>query len=169
MKSKIFSICFWRLAELLLPFSLRSASILALLRSAFMPLERDLFMRFDRTRQEDIFDLRHNGQVCYLRAALNARFRSRTGIRFEIMDVHGGAEWMHIGSDSDLAHRAYITDEQSDHDIFFIPDEQILDLKNTFAIYVPADLYHNDLPAIKRFVNKYRLVTRIPLYKPRNN
>ena len=165
----MFNISFWRLTELLLPFSLRSMSILALLRSAFTPWEHGLSGRFEQARQDDMFDLRHNGQVCYLRAALNAKFRSSSGIRFEIEDIHGDAQWVYIGSDSDLVHRAYITDEQSGHDMFFIPDESVLDPRNTFVVYVPEDLYHNNLPAIKRFVNKYRLVTRVPLYKPRNN
>jgi hypothetical protein len=168
MKS-IFNIYFGRLAEQLLPFSMRSMSILTLMRSAFASWEHGLRERFERACNDDMFDLQHNGQVCYLRAALNAKFGDNDN-RFDIVDIYGDAEWIYIGSDSDLAHRAYIIDERSDHDCFFIPDEMFLDIKNTFVVCVPENRFNErDLPVIKRFVNKYRLITRVPLYKPQNN
>ena len=162
-----FNINFSQMVELLLPFSMRSASILALMRSAFAPLH-DLYRCFESARNNDRFIMRHNGQVCYLRAALNEKFKSSIGLRFDIVESYGNAEWVYIGRDSELPFTD-ITDERPGKDCFFIPDETVLDITNTFVVCVPTDLYDKELQAIERFVNQYRLITKIPLYKPKNN
>jgi len=118
--------------------------------------------------------MRHNGQVCYLRAALNQKFKSNSIERFEIDDIENDVGWSYIGNDSDKTQLAYIADEKADSQVekivdFFIPDETVLEVKNTFVITVPTDLYESELPVIRRFVNKYRLVTRVPLYKPQTD
>lgn len=71
--SKVFDIDIKKLTVLLLPISLRKPRTVALLRAMVMPLV-NLHYRFTVKRTADLYQLGHNSQVCYLRAALNDTF-----------------------------------------------------------------------------------------------
>ncbi|MDY3979016.1 MAG: hypothetical protein SOZ00_03250 [Tidjanibacter sp.] len=68
-----YDINYRKLALLLLPLRLRKPLVAALLYSAIQPL-RDLNIRFRTLRDAAAYSLTHNGQVCYLRAAINDAF-----------------------------------------------------------------------------------------------
>ncbi|MEJ8606286.1 hypothetical protein JSO56_05035 [Riemerella anatipestifer] len=62
-----------KLVTLLTPTFLRKERHLAWLRALHYPL-RGLLDRFNFNRNENLYNLQHNGQVCYLRKVLNDRF-----------------------------------------------------------------------------------------------
>ena len=68
-----YEVDFKRLALLLLPTLLRRSGIYGVILAAVAPLSalHALFMQF---RERTNYRLTHNGQVCYLRAALNDMF-----------------------------------------------------------------------------------------------
>lgn len=165
-----------RLIELLLPISMRSASVVAMLRAAFAfytqsTIERTaLAEMFATARASDNFEATHNGQVCYLRAALNAKFKSNLGIYFRIAESSSGVVWPYAATEADIVGHIYASTEKSTTGHVFAPDESVMDSRNSFIVYVPSDLYAEPmLSRIKLFVNKYRLVTRIPQYEPINS
>ena len=84
----IFDIDFNKWIATILPTFLRRRRVFAFCRALCAPLflgSDGLYNRFLRTRGDHIYRLRHNGQVCYLRAALNDAFNLRRG--FEIEDA----------------------------------------------------------------------------------
>ncbi len=71
--SKVYDIDIKKLAVLLLPTFLRKAIMVAWLHCLVTPLV-SLHYTFMQKRKNDLYNLNHNGQVCYLRAALNDAF-----------------------------------------------------------------------------------------------
>lgn len=69
--NNIYRINFARLSLLLLPSMLRKQILAAYLRAAYSQFD---FIPFIKYREDTNYRLTHNGQVCYLRAALNDRF-----------------------------------------------------------------------------------------------
>lgn len=62
-----------KLVELLTPTFLRKEKLLAWLRALHSPLVK-VVDDFNFNRNQSLYNLAHNGQVCYLRKALNDRF-----------------------------------------------------------------------------------------------
>lgn len=62
-----------QLTELLTPTFLRKQKFLAWLRALHFPLIK-IVDDFNFNRNQNLYNLAHNGQVCYLRKALNDRF-----------------------------------------------------------------------------------------------
>lgn len=74
---------FYRLAALLLPVNLRKPRILSIVKALMTPLYtvQRFFLLY---REEVIYKINHNGQVCYLRGVLNDTFdNSERRIRIE--------------------------------------------------------------------------------------
>ncbi len=71
--SKVFDIDIKKLTVLLLPTFLRKAKMIAWLHSLVTPLVSLCYL-FQQKREKDLYKLNHNGQVCYLRGALNDAF-----------------------------------------------------------------------------------------------
>lgn len=82
--SNIYNIDYNKLAVLLLPTFLRKPIILAFAHSLLSPLN-NLHSRFINFQKEKEYRLKHNGQVCYLTAALNDRL-DYTNRRITITD-----------------------------------------------------------------------------------
>lgn len=70
---KVFEVDFNRLAVLLLPTRLRQSKMIAWVKVLVSPIV-SLHYNFRQKRNEDLYKLAHNGQVCYLRKALNDKF-----------------------------------------------------------------------------------------------
>ncbi|QHN64839.1 hypothetical protein [Bergeyella cardium] len=62
-----------KLIELLTPTFLRKEKLLAWLRSLHFPLQKVLD-DFHFERKQNLYNLSHNGQMCYLRKVLNDKF-----------------------------------------------------------------------------------------------
>lgn len=73
MKRLAVEINYKRLIVLLLPTFLRQATITAFLRAMTIPIEY-LYNQFLANRNSNLYRLKMNGQVCYLRRVLNDAF-----------------------------------------------------------------------------------------------
>lgn len=158
----MFDIDFKRLMALLLPTFLRKPVLFGLLRAAVKPIET-LYGQFCAAREEHIFRLTHNGQVCYLRAALNAKF----GKGFEIREVATDGKWLYAITE-DGTHIPLAIDEDNDSDTEDVPvlygEESLNAAQNDFIVYVPASVYDSGLSAVEAMVNKYKLITKRARY-----
>lgn len=158
----MFDIDFKRLMALLLPTFLRKPILFGLLRAAAYPLE-NVYGRFDTARSEHLFRLTHNGQVCYLRACLNAIF----GNGFEIGSVERDGKWLYAITESG-EHIPLAVDEDNDSDTDNAPvlssESSLNAAQNDFVVFVPANIPESSKPAIEALVNKYKLITKRATY-----
>ena len=86
----IYNINFSRLLINMLPTFLRQPVIYGILYAAGKVLGLT-YKDFTTARKEHNYKLTHNGQVCYLRAALNDAF----GGGFDILEVERRGEWLY--------------------------------------------------------------------------
>lgn len=190
-----FNVDLSRLVELL-PFGMRVTAIVRLLRAGFAPYSEHLSAIFRTARADDWFRLRHNGQVCLLRAALNARFHSSlNGVYFQIGEKGIEKAWLHAKREGstpqqvvEISHTYALTEPKPELKLKEGPDgilREVLtypsfapplapsevrpDELYDFIVYVPSDLYQSCLPQIKRLVAEYHLLTRRPQYEPINS
>lgn len=161
----IFTIDYKRLVLQLLPYHLRKPVLFGLLRAALVPLE-GLYKRFTASRDEHNYRLSHNGQVCYLRAALNDHFKSDHG-RFEIISVVREGEWVYAVTETgEMVPVTFGEDNTSETDnIPVLYNELSLNgAQNDFIVSVPSDIYDMQLDAVKALVEQYKLVSKRAIY-----
>ncbi|KMQ69950.1 hypothetical protein ACM39_02615 [Chryseobacterium sp. FH2] len=78
-----YNVDFTKLPVRLLPTFLRKAKMVAWITSLCYPIE-ELYDSWSTNRTDNLFKLKHNGQICYLRHALNFEFDPKdNGIKIE--------------------------------------------------------------------------------------
>lgn len=139
-----------KLAVLLLPTFLRQSLLMAYLFSLSKPLERWLY-EWQQFREDNLYKLNHNFQVCYMRAVLNDRFdpiQRRIIItgshRYKQQYIYTKPEnkpkylgTMHLRMDSDYE------DNGAD-----------------FLVLVPKELLNDDNFEMKALINYYKLASK---------
>lgn len=139
-----------KLAVLLLPTFLRQSLLMAYLFSLGKPLERWLY-EWQQFREDNLYKLNHNFQVCYLRKALNDHFDPMqrriiiTGShRYKRQYIYTKPEnktkylgTMHLRMDSDFA------DNGAD-----------------FLVLVPTELLNDDNFEMKALIDYYKLASK---------
>lgn len=162
----IFNIDFNRLFMQLLPTFFRQPLIFGILRAAKDGLGVT-YSKFAQARNEHNYKLRHNGQVCYLRAVLNDTF----GGGFDVLTVEREGDWLYAitenGSDILLTfgedgNTAGVGDGQK---IPIVYNETILTAaQNSFIVSVPYMIYQTRLPEVAAVVDKYKLISKRAIY-----
>lgn len=175
----IFDIDFNKWIALMLPTFLRRRRLFAFIRALCAPLylgEGGLYQRFLEMRGDHIYRLSHNGQVCYLRAALNDAFGLKKGFEIEDADEYEG-EWIYA-KDPSMPQQLLAVDEgknpkpgESDpppeHPTPLLADEARLNApRNAFIVRVPGNIYSTRLDRVKAIVDNYRILSKIPIYTP---
>lgn len=160
----IFRVDFDKWVLSMLPTLLRTKIMFALCRATTAPI-RSLYERFVAKREVHNYTLHHNGQVCYLRAALNDAF-GVTG--FDIVDYDDGrGDWLFAKSE-ELDRHLYAVDETLDDEGNPVPilyDEARLNLaQNAFIVQVPAAVYSTSLDKVKGIVERYRPLSKTAIY-----
>lgn len=149
----MFEIDFKRLAALLLPLALRRPLIFGLLRAGLAGVER-VYGEFKAMRTGHVFRLTHNGQVCYLRGALNEAF----GPGFRISDKAPEGHWLYAVTES--GEDIPVTTTEAGKGVPVVYSEQELNAaQNDFKVYVPANQW-DKLEQIKAMVDSYKLPTK---------
>ncbi len=138
-----------RLVELLTPTFLRKEKMLAWLRALHFPLIKVLD-DFNFNRNQNLYNLAHNGQVCHLRKALNDRF-----------DV---AERRIKIADGNKYKRQYIytLGEQKPKYLGVMYLRQNTDYSDTgvdFIVLIPRDLIYNEYE-MKALIEFYKLASK---------
>lgn len=138
-----------KLTKLLTPTFLRSPLMMAWLEVLHFPLEKVLDT-FNYNRNDNLYNLAHNGQVCYLRAALNDRFDPQLR-RIEILDGNQ-YQRQYIYTDGEMKPKFLGT-------IFLYDDSDYGDTGVDFIVKVPAGLQYNTYE-MKALVDFYRLASK---------
>lgn len=158
----MFEIDFKRLVALLLPMSLRRPLIFGVLRAGVSGVER-VYKDFMAARKEHNFRLTHNGQVCYLRGALNYYF----GPGFKIGSIKQEGEWLYAVTEAGENITLAVTEEGKGVPVLY--SEQMLNAaQNDFVVFVPG-IYWVRLEEIKAMVDRYKLVTKRAHYIKTNS
>ena len=144
-----------RLLALLLPAALRRPLIFGWLRAGARGVQR-IYEDFCAMRCGHVFRLTHNGQVCYLRGALDYHF----GGGFAIGRVKQEGEWLlavtEAGEDIPLA----AAEGPRGKGVPVLYGEQVLNSpQNDFVVLVPAGAWGR-LPEIEAMVDLYKLPSK---------
>lgn len=149
----MFEIDFKRWIALLLPTMLRRPLIFGRLRAAVGAVER-LYAEFSEMRTRHVFRLTHNGQVCYLRGALNYQF----GGGFRIGSMKQEGEWLYAVTES--GEQIPVAVSEAGKGVPVLYSEQNLNMaQNDFVVFVPAQVWDR-LAEIEAMVDKYKLITK---------
>ena len=165
-----------------LPSFLRRSLIFAILRAMCAPVTANktgIYPRFLSARDEHLYRLAHNGQVCYLRAALNDAFgyKDKPSGGFTIEDyTENVGEWQYAKHDG-MNEQLYPVDESlnpnlpagetADPAMPILYGEEILNQEQYhFIVGVPSAIYETNLDKVKAIVEKYRLLSKVPIYTP---
>lgn len=162
-----------RFVNLMLPFHLRIKGIKSLFSPAFKVLQEAILSPFSLARDNDNFKVTHNSQVVYLQLALNKKFKSSlNGVCFRVGNVGEKAEVTYVVEEKTRYNEhpfLQLEEKGKAKNHIRAINEVSLHSANAFVVYVPSDLYNSRLVEIKRFVNDYRLVTRVPIYESVNS
>lgn len=173
----IFDINFNKWIALMLPTFMRRRRLFAFVRALCAPLylgKNSLYQRFLEMRGDHIYRLSHNGQVCYLRAALNDAFGLKKGFEIEDADEYKG-EWIYA-KDPSMPQQLLAVDEGKnpkpgendpppEHPTPLLADEARLNApRNSFIVRVPGNIYTTQLDKVKAIVEKYRILSKTPIY-----
>lgn len=160
----------------MLPTFMRRRRLFAFVRALCAPLyigKDSLYQRFLEMRGDHIYRLSHNGQVCYLRAALNDAFGLKKGFEIEDADEYKG-EWIYA-KDPSMPQQLLAVDEGKnskpgendppEHPTPLLADEARLNApRNAFIVRVPGNIYTTQLDKVKAIVEKYRILSKTPIY-----
>ncbi len=172
----IFTIDFDKWVAQMLPTFLRHRRLYAFCRAMCAPVV-SLYRDFLNVRGDHIFRTAYNGQVCYLRAALNDRFNT-TG--FEIADGDTVGEWLYAKKEDMPAQLTAVNerlnpapgenDPPPEHPVPLLADElRLTARRDTFVVYVPESIYTTQLPQVRAVVDRFRILSKTPIYTPISN
>lgn len=155
-----------KFVALMLPTFLRGAITLSVMRSLVQPLVSLSDKRL-LNRDKTLFELQHTGQTCYLRDALNQQFEFSRAVGFEITDVVAEGSFLIAYDETDyLSERHLIIPDAPGYEIAY--DESTIFSTKNFTVWCPAVIYDDTtgaMPIVRKIVEKYRLVSRLPEYK----
>lgn len=138
-----------KLTALLTPTFLRKERFLAWLRVLHFPLI-EIVDKFNFNRNENLYNLAHNGQVCYLRGALNDRF-DPSQRRIKITDGNRYKR-EYIYTDGEQKPRFLGT-------IYLRDDADYGDTGVDFIVEIPQGLIYNQFE-MKYLVDFYKLASK---------
>ncbi|SHK69919.1 hypothetical protein [Epilithonimonas mollis] len=148
-----------KLAVLLLPTFLRGAVMQAYLRAMVKPID-DIHYQFLQKRKENLYIMEHNGQKCYLRAALNDSFDNELR-RIEIDDGNlYDAEYIY--TDAEIDSNPFLAKYL---DLILYQDADLGDTAVDFYVRVPTDIFYNEYE-MKYLIDFYKLASKRYLIVP---
>lgn len=162
----IYNINFSRLLINMLPTFLRQPVIYGILYAAGKVLGLT-YKDFTTARKEHNYKLTHNGQVCYLRAALNDAF----GGGFDILEVERRGEWLYAITEDgsgillSVGEGGNAAEVEGGQKVPLVYNETLLNAsQNSFIVSVPYSIYQTRLPAVAALVDKYKLISKRAIY-----
>lgn len=153
---------------LLLPTFLRGKRLVSFLHALIAPLV-GLYDAFCTNRKDNLYRLRHTGQVCYLRKVLNDAFMTEG---FEIVDQEVFGDWVIVYKEEfDRGVIVYKeADERAENNPIVYTVVVIETKAGTFFVRIPAGVCSisdedDNYKKIKKIVNQYKMVSCSPEYK----
>lgn len=173
----IFNIDFDRWIAQMLPTFMRHRVLYAFCRAMCAPV-KTVYEAFLLSRGDQIFNAAYNGQVCYLRAALNDAFNT-TGFQIADGDDVAGT-WLYAKKE-DMPVQLMSVDERLnpvleegapplENPMPLLADEFRLNARqDTFIVYVPESIYMTHLPRVRAIVDRFRILSKTPIYTSISN
>jgi hypothetical protein len=153
---RIFNINYKRMVLLSLPTFLRRPLLVAFLHAAVAPAT-SLYRLFMLNRTNNLYRLRMNAQVCYLRKMLNDAFPSADG-GIKIRDSDRGGRWL-FAYDQDASDRVSLSIE--DGGTVFYDRGAIIEQAAGFEVVVPVALKSpNNDTKMRVLLNQYKLLSK---------
>ncbi|MDR2806268.1 MAG: hypothetical protein LBB85_11670 [Dysgonamonadaceae bacterium] len=155
---RVFEVDIRRLVVLLLPTMLRKEFSMLMLWSMTAPVVT-LYDSFMRNRSGNLYRLKANGQVCYLRRTLNDAFPAANG-KIKIYDGGVTGEWLYAWDEGYNSYNYYLL--VPDDGVMLWDGPSILSGKNHFVVVVPALLRENpdNITQLRAIVNSYKLLSK---------
>lgn len=147
-----YTINFYILALQLLPIALRKPNIAAYTQALLKPLDT-LYYTWSQMRERNIYKLEHNGQVCYLRAALNDAFDP--GERRIYIGEGNMYDTTYIYTEGE-AQDVYTGTESEGTTLWLRTEGETADTGLDFIVWVPAEVYATQLPGLRATVEFYK-------------
>lgn len=143
-----YNIDFKKLILLMLPISLRKVGLIAWLEAMIEPI-RQIQYDFVQKRQETLYNLQHNGQVCLLRKVLNDKF-DRVYRQIRVLD---GNQYQrkYIYTDAELKPKYLRT-------IFIREDADYEDTGVDFIVQIPQEVYLKY--EVEAIIDYYKLASK---------
>jgi hypothetical protein len=160
MNEKIFDINYKRAVLLLLPTFLRREVLTSFLYAMVAPAVT-LYDLFTVNRKNNLYRLRMNGQVCYLRKVLNDAFPD-AGRAIRVEDEHITGRWAFFWDLDNAAGRVTLAyDLNTDQATKLWDRDAIMDKVNSFVVVCPKKLqnYNNEV-RLKSILNTYKLLSK---------
>lgn len=141
-----YSVDFKKLAILMLPTFLRKPIVVAYLQSLLVPID-SVYYNWSVFRNDNIYKMNHNGQICYLRKALNDKFDPQL-------------RRIYIGNGNRYERQyLYTTPEDRSRFLGTMYLHQNLDYADTgldFIVYVPQEIIDESPFALKALIDFYK-------------
>ncbi|SZD72745.1 Uncharacterised protein [Candidatus Ornithobacterium hominis] len=153
--SKWAEIDFNKLSVLLTPTFLRKKSMLAWLRVLISPIGQ-LYAEWHNNRQQNLYKLRHNGQICYLRAVLNDEFDPQ--LRRIRIDDGAEARPFYIYTEGENKPK-WLTAEAVNNPTYLHRQSAYAKTGVDFYVHVPSDL-NFDKNKMQALIDFYRLASK---------
>lgn len=142
-----------KLAVQILPTFLRGSVMISYVTSLVKPLN-DIHYQFIQKRKENLYILAHNGQKCYLRAALNDKFD--TSLRRITIDDGQLYDAEFIYTDAEINQQPslvrYLT-------LTLYQDQDLANTAVDFYVRVPADIIFN-IYEMQYLIDFYKLASK---------
>jgi hypothetical protein len=147
----LFSVDFEKLGKMMLPVKARALSVLAIVKTLLAQLAW-VYEVFTIKREEHLYRVNHNGQVCKLEAVLNDRFDNvlrRIYIEDEVALL---PKWMYKRVESK---KTYFR-RRSETAPVYMRRRSELTFGGAFVIVLPLGLSY-DLAELKSLTNQYKI------------
>lgn len=150
-----FDINYKKLAILLLPVKLRKIKTVALVQSLTEGIAT-LHYKFMRKREDDLYRIAHNGQVCYLRKALNNKFDIQLR-RIKIVDASKYKQ-QYIYTDAEQKPRFLGT-------MYLRQDSDFADTGVDFIVLLPFELWNRYKIEVAGNYKFYEIESLVDFYR----
>lgn len=142
------------LAWQLLPNSLCKLRLLAFVWALLRPL-KTLHYTWRQYRESNIYKLAHNGQVCYLRKALNDQFDPE--LRRIYIGDGSRYDSVYVFMESELQNEPHVYTEREEETVWIFTEGETADTGADFIVYVPTSLMAVQNFEIRAVIDFYKL------------
>lgn len=144
-----YNVDFTKLPVRLLPTFLRNPKMVSWVKSFCHPIG-EIYDLWSINRIDNLYKVKHNGQICYLRAALNDRFDPS----YRRIRIQEGNQYMYqyIHVDNELPPRYLGV-------MYLYQDSDYGDTGVDFIVEVPQDLKYDEY-TMKTMINFYKLASK---------
>ena len=142
-----------KLAVQLTPTFLRGEVLTAFLKALTKPIA-DIHYQFVQNRKDNLYILAHNGQKCYLRAALNDKYDNE--LRRIVIDDGNLADPLYIYTDAEIDAQPGLAKFLT---LTIYNNAESADTGVDFYVRVPADVVYNEYE-MKYLIDFYKLASK---------